>query len=226
MNSDGTEQKQLTSGHAANWRPRVSHDEKYIYFASNRTGSRQIWRMNFDGSGQTLLSEGEGGLPIFVSADGGSVYYVTSLNSNLAKITSGKEGNLSTIVSSERMVYPMIDPHESSVAYFFRKSDGRYQIVVRSIVDQSSIKIFEPANRNGLPSPIVWAKDGKSFYYVSTDNSGNVVWRQSLDAEKPERFAFLGDEEVTDFSFSPDGSSMAFIRGKWHHDAFLIEGLK
>lgn len=226
MNADGTEQKQLTSGRESNWQPRVSSDEKYIYFASNRTGSRQIWRMNIDGSERMQMSEGEGGIPIFVSADGGTIYYYTSLNFNLAKITSGENGYVTTIVSSERMEYPMIDPSERLVAYFSRKSDGRYQLIVKSIVDQTALKTFEPANQNAIASRIIWAKDGKSFFYVTTGNSGNVVWRQSLDAEKPERFADLGDEEVADFSFSPDGLSMAFIRGKWHHDAFLIEGLK
>ena len=226
MNADGTEQKQLTNGHGSNWQPRVSPDEKHIYFASNRTGSRQIWRMNMDGSGQSIMSEGEGGVPIFVSADGGTVYYYTSLNFNLAKITSAKNGNITTMVSSEKMEYPMIDPSERFVVYFSRKSDRRYQLIVKSIVDQSTLKTFEPANRDAMPSRIVWAKDGNSFYYVSTGNSGNILWRQSLNAQKPEKFADLGDEEVTDFSLSPDGRSIAFIRGKWHHDAFLIEGLK
>lgn len=226
MNSDGTGQKQLTSGDGSNWRPRISQNGSHIYFASNRTGLRQIWRMNSDGSGQTLLSEGEGGIPIFVSANGETVYYQTSLNSNLAKISSGQDGNVTTIVSGERMGFPMVDPGEKSVAYFSRKNDERYQLVVRFLADQRVLKTFEPASRNAIPSPIVWDEDGRSFYYVTTGYSGNIVWRQSLDAEKPERFADLGDEEVSDFSLSPDGRSIAFIRGKWHHDAFLIEGLK
>ncbi len=77
-----------------------------------------------------------------------------------------------------------------------------------------------------MPSPVFWAKDSKSFFYVSKKNSKNIVWQQILEAEKPETFADLGDEDITDFAFSPDGKTLAYIRGKWEHDAFLIEGLR
>jgi hypothetical protein len=38
--------------------------------------------------------------------------------------------------------------------------------------------------------------------------------------------ADLGSDEIEDLAVSPDGRTFAFIRGKWIHDAILIEGLK
>lgn len=55
-NGDGTNQRQLTNSQGANWKPIVSPNRLYIYFASNRSGSIQVWRMNADGSNQTQMS--------------------------------------------------------------------------------------------------------------------------------------------------------------------------
>jgi hypothetical protein len=42
----------------------------------------------------------------------------------------------------------------------------------------------------------------------------------------PRLIASLGNDDIDDLALSPDGRSLAFIRGKWIHDAVLIEGLK
>ena len=75
-------------------------------------------------------------------------------------------------------------------------------------------------------SSIAWASDNKTFDYIIEDGSKNSLWRQSLDNDQPRLIADLGNEEIEDFALSPDDSTFAFIRGKWIHDAVLIEGLK
>jgi hypothetical protein len=51
------------------------------------------------------------------------------------------------------------------------------------------------------------------------------LWRQPLDQDKAQLTAEFGDEEIEELALSPDGGSLAFIRGKWIHDAVLIVGL-
>jgi hypothetical protein len=46
-----------------------------------------------------------------------------------------------------------------------------------------------------------------------------------LDDENPHLIGDLGNEEIAHFAVAPDGT-IAFIRGRWIHDAVLIEGLK
>jgi hypothetical protein len=36
----------------------------------------------------------------------------------------------------------------------------------------------------------------------------------------------LGNDEIPHFALSPDENTFAFVRGKYFHDAVLIEGLK
>ena len=69
--------------------------------------------------------------------------------------------------------------------------------------------------------------DNNTFYYVTMNGSQNYLWRQSLDNDnRPQLIANLGNDEISSFALSPDESTFAFIRGRWIHDAVLIEGLK
>ena len=56
INPDGTGDTQLTNNGAVDDNPAWSPNGKKILFSSNRTGSRAIWVMNADGSGQTQVT--------------------------------------------------------------------------------------------------------------------------------------------------------------------------
>lgn len=74
---------------------------------------------------------------------------------------------------------------------------------------------------------IAWVNDNQSFYYVTTNGTQNLLWRQSLFNDSPARLiTSLGNEEIVDFALSSDGSNLAFVRGQWIHEAVLIEGFK
>jgi hypothetical protein len=64
----------LTRQQAANAQPSWSHDGKWIYFMSDRSGSAQIWKARADGSQPTQLTKG-GGYQAFESLDGKLVFY-------------------------------------------------------------------------------------------------------------------------------------------------------
>ncbi len=227
MNGDGTEQRQLTTNQGANWNPVISPDEHFIYFASSRTGSKQVWRMSTDGSNQTQISDDEGGEPIFVTPDGSSVYYKTSLNLNLKKITIGRNGKFETqFVSNERMYSTAINSTGETVAYFSGKNEDAQAIVIMSLIDGKILKSFSPADENSRLLKIKWSKDNKYLYYLARNGLKSTIWRLSPETGKSELMTVMNDHEVVNFDFSPDGKSIAFICGTWKHDAYLIKGLK
>ena len=228
INSDGTNQRQLTSNQDSNWDPRVSSDERFIYFTSNRTGSKQVWRMNMDGSNQKQVSEGEGGRVIFVSSDGNTVYYETAIYSYFGKITIDNTGkSVSSIISKERMYITGLNPTGDTAAYFSRKNNEDYELVLMSVADGKILRSFSLAEEKSHPTKIFWANDGKSIFYLTTNDLKTVIWQLILKTGKSEKFTELsGEEEITEFTFSADDKMFAYIRGKWHHDAVLIKGLK
>lgn len=226
MDSDGTNQRQLTTGGGSNWHPVVSPDERYVYFTSNRSGSNRLWRMNMDGTDLVQLPEEDINIPVTVSADGKSLYFLTALNPNLRRIDlDSPEKPAATVLSGSRIAHPAIDPTQKFVAYFTREGAGG-KIVVRSIGDEKVVHEFGASSHEFQPRSVAWSPDGGSLIYLVREGGKNILWRQPLKAaSKPERIDDLGEEEVTDVVLAADSKTLYFIRGRWNHDAFLIEGL-
>jgi Tol biopolymer transport system component len=224
INRDGGEQRQLTNNPFTDFSPRASPDGRYIFFASNRTGSNQVWRMNADGSNQIQLTKTEGGYPRFATMDGKWIYFESGLHQTLWRVATG--GGEETQVSEG--TGSVFSPDGNFIAYFFRAKDGdrRIKIAVMSVENRKVLKTFSLADERSSPVKIAWTNDNRSLNYITADGSKNSLWRQSLDNDNPRLIADLGNEEIEDFAVSPDGSNFAFIRGKWIHDAVLIEGLK
>jgi Tol biopolymer transport system component/DNA-binding winged helix-turn-helix (wHTH) protein len=226
VNRDGGEHRQLTNGSSAEMVPKLSPDGRFIYFSSNRSGTNQVWRMNADGSNQMQLTRREGGYPKFVTPDGKFIYYESCLHQNLFRVPTDGSGEESR-VSEKPMRLPAFSPDGKLVAYrFYPEGNSRpAKIAVMDLETRTVVKAFAvPAEVSRLIR-IAWV-DNKSFYFTSTCADANPVWRQSLDADMPVLIGDLGPDELEDFTVSADGKEIGFIRGKWLHDAVLIEGLK
>ncbi len=59
MNSDGSDQTQLTNTQESEGHPHFSPDGTKIVFWSERTGNRDVWIMNADGSDQIQLTHNQ-----------------------------------------------------------------------------------------------------------------------------------------------------------------------
>ena len=228
INPDGGSQRQLTNNAADESVPIASPDGNSIFFVSNRTGAAQVWRMNADGSLQTQITQKEGGKPIFVSPDGEWVYYHPSLSLKLWR-ASTKGGDEQLVLDRAKFCFA-ISPDGSQVAFSEKQGDERI-LIVASLADGQTVKIFHLANPKSLLSNIVWLPDGKSLGYVSTnhDYEDNALWLQTLDGKTPLRIADLGDGEAilnSGLAVSPDGKSFAVAQGRWLHDAVLLKGLR
>ena len=95
-----------------------------------------------------------------------------------------------------------------------------------SVGDRQIWKSFSIADQKSRPVEIAWAGDNKSFYYITTKPSRNSLWQQYLEDENQHLICDLGNEAIAHLVVSPDGASFGIIRGRWIHDAVLIEGLK
>ncbi|MGB7068024.1 MAG: winged helix-turn-helix domain-containing protein [Pyrinomonadaceae bacterium] len=225
INSDGGERRQLTNNSFVNHTPRVSPDGRYIFFTSTRTGSNQIWRMNPDGGGQTQITRRDGGYPKRVTADGKWLYYESGLQQTLWRIST--EGGDEEKVSELQTPYSAVSPDGDLVSYatFAVGGERRASITVMSIEQESVVKTL---TRHEDSSSVIsaWDHGGKGLYYVASGASGNTLWYQPLDGVAPRLVGNLGADEIAGFALSPDGSNIAFIRGRWVLDAVLIEGLK
>ncbi len=225
INSDGGERRQLTNSPFSDVFPRLSQDGRYIFFTSTVSGSSQVWRMNADGSDQVQITRREGGHPKYITADGRLVYFESRLHQTLWRVST--TGSDETEVSKVKISFPAFSNDGKLVAYFFRDETNRLKIGVMGLDTGAVIKTFNLTNNSFQQGRIAWLSDNKSFYYVTVNGSESLLWLQSLHgASAPQQVANLGDDEIADLALSPADGSLAFIRGKWIHEAVLIEGLK
>jgi eukaryotic-like serine/threonine-protein kinase len=77
MNSEGGGLRRLTNDTWENFFPVWSRDKRWIYFASNRTGRDQIWKVPPDG-GEPVQVTKNGGFACAESVDGKYLYYTRS----------------------------------------------------------------------------------------------------------------------------------------------------
>jgi len=182
--------------------------------------------MNADGSNQVQTTSQVGGIPRFVTNDGEFVYFESGLHQTLWRVSTA--GGDPTEVSKVRILFPALSNDGKLAAYFFRdESNKRLKIGLLSVETGAITRSFEITNNSFLGGRIAWLPDDKSFYYVTVSESQSLLWQQRLDpARAPQLVANLGNDEIADLALSPVDGSLAFIRGRWIHEAVLIEGLK
>jgi len=74
VDEEGRNLHAITHGDSDNVVPSWSRDGRFIYFASPRTGSRQIWKHSVEDGSERQLTE-DGGFDPFESYDGRTIYY-------------------------------------------------------------------------------------------------------------------------------------------------------
>ncbi len=226
---DGGEQRQLTNNSSKDFMPFASPDG-HIFFTSNRSGANQVWRINNDGTNPVQISKTEGGYPRFVSPDGKWVYFDSGPQQTLWRVPS--DGGTESRVFEGKVREPSFSPDGKSIACIVFGEEG-YQtlrLAVMSVANGKTTKIFRLGENRPQPPGIAWATawgaDNNSVYYVLPDGRRNALWRQFLNEENAHFVADLGEDEVSSFAITPDGKSVAFIRGKWILNAAMIRGLK
>jgi Tol biopolymer transport system component/DNA-binding winged helix-turn-helix (wHTH) protein len=74
VDAEGRNLHAITHGDSDNYVPSWSRDGKSIYFASSRTGSRQVWKHSLENGSERQLTE-HGGFAPLESYDGRTIYY-------------------------------------------------------------------------------------------------------------------------------------------------------
>ncbi len=236
MNADGSNRIQLTvnAGRDNNY-PVVTADGRYIVFASNRTGTWQIWRMGNDGRNQQQLTfdgdQKESAQYPALSPDGAEVFFIKygarpaaiwklpiegGIPAEVSHLTdAAAEGFLSISPDGKWLAYRHVAVHPEAAS-----EEPRIRIGVLPSGGNGEPKLFDLPMRRPI---IHWSADSAAFDYAAgTFNSSSLV-RQPLDGEPQTLFDF--PDRLFNFAWSRDRKNLVVARGKLQGDAILITNL-
>jgi Tol biopolymer transport system component/DNA-binding winged helix-turn-helix (wHTH) protein len=154
-----------------------SHDGHWIYYASNRSGSWQVWKRTVDG-GQPVQVTKNGGFAPLEAPDGRSLYYTKFDDHGVWQVP---------IVGGEETKIIQDEPFKGYWGYFAVGPDGLYFIGDTGTAGkhQAGFKFYDYATKKitnicdmqkdpyeGAPGLSV-SSDGRNILYVQVDESRN-----------------------------------------------------
>jgi Tol biopolymer transport system component len=219
---DGSNQTQLTVNAGDNYTPATSLDGRYIFFASNRTGTLNIWRMNAeDGSDPKQLTFSDGNSYPSCSPDGQWVVYD---NQSKARPTVWKvpvDGGNPIQLTDEYARMPVVSPDGQFIAYrYFDTEAGRRGIAILPFQGGSPIK--------RLPITIMdwqrfqWTADGHAMMYVDSVKGTQNIWSYDLNSQSSKQLTDFKTNLIFAFAWSPDYKQLACQHGTEVRDVTII----
>jgi Tol biopolymer transport system component/DNA-binding winged helix-turn-helix (wHTH) protein len=155
-----------------------SHDGRWLYFASNRSGTWQVWKRTPDG-GPPLQITRKGGFAALESPDGKSIYYTKSDAPGIFQVPV-EGGNETQIVE---------EPPNTYWGYFALGADGIYYLgdIGTSAKHKPGFKFFDFATQkiraigemekdpfNGAPGMSI-SPDGRFILSVQVDEARDTL---------------------------------------------------
>lgn len=224
VSADGGAPLAVTKDAAVDWNPVWSADGKYLYFASDRSGSMNLWRIAIDE--KTGISEGK---PEAVtipsnysqlfnfSRDGNGFVYVQTVNhSNIFKIdfdpTNEKVGEKSVQITSGSKITtnPDISPDGESIV-FDAIGEKQEDIFVSKADGSGARQLMNDAFKDRAP---IWSPDGKRIAYF-TDSTGKYEgYVINADGGNRVRITQFPEGRWANLPlWSPDGKQLMFNTG-------------
>jgi Tol biopolymer transport system component len=230
MNPDGTNPRQLTTDVHADRDPSVSPDNRYITFASDRSGKFNIWRMDSDGNNQKKITDGDDEEFPQISPDGHSVVYQGFVN-GYQPVAHYEDGSKPVQLTNSYSNWPVVSPDGKWIACsYLDEESARWKLAVFPFDGGAPTKTFDmpmPYLQHFVWQKIRWTADGQALTYI--DRRGGISniwspaakWRRSAPTKptsRPIRYSTLPG--------SADGKQLACARGVVTSDAVLISEFK
>jgi Tol biopolymer transport system component/DNA-binding winged helix-turn-helix (wHTH) protein len=162
----------LAQGSSDNLVPNWSRDGKWVYFASERSGLWQVWKMPIEG-GSAVQVTTHGGFAAYPSIDGQTIFY-SKFNLPSPEVWRiPAEGGSETRVPQVRPeTWASWTPTEKGI-YFIQKDSAEQPNVM--FFDFASSQVSRVAMLDKLPFWLSASQDGKSLLYEHLDEENSHI---------------------------------------------------
>jgi len=191
-----------------------------------------LWRTNADGSSPVQLTPGGKDYYSVCSPDQKAVYYVGSWLGifRVALDGSGKPEALYSVPEGYRRFSGLsVSPDGKMLATVATGTQGsNTKIALFELGSSAPPRMFDARrySENFLGRRLEFTPDGKSVAYVGRENGVDNLWAQPLDGSAGHAITDFKSEQIWSFSLSPDGKSLAVLRGHLDSDVVLLQETK
>jgi eukaryotic-like serine/threonine-protein kinase len=193
------------------------------------TKSLNVWRTNVDGSSPLKLSDGKVDVRPICSPDHKVVYYIGFSENRIYRVFldgSGKPEAFSGIPQGYFPLNPLdISPDGKTLAIVVEASSSGAEKIALFDVGSSNLTHMLDANNN-FANGLQFTPDRKSVAYAIRENGADNLWIQPLDGSAGHAITDFKSEQIWSFSLSPDGKSLAILRGHYDSDVVLLQETK
>jgi eukaryotic-like serine/threonine-protein kinase len=214
---------QVTDDAAFDWNPVWSPDGKFLYFASDRGGSMNLWRVPIDeqtgqvtGPPAPLNTPSAYAQGVSFSRDGKRATYVSQISST--NIFRAEFNPYKEQITGEPVAVTPGSRHASHPdlsadgEWFVYSSQGEKQediYVVAKDGTKSAVKLTDDPYKDRHPR---WSPDGTRIAFYSDRSGRYEAWTIRPDGSDLRQMTFTEGASVVYPFWSPDGSRLAYNR--------------
>jgi len=179
-----------------------------------------------DGSKKQLTLGYYAGEPA-CSPDGQWIAYASNDDGPRQVFKISVEGGAPQKVSDLNGYRPTFSPDGKLIAFNYTEGETlqSYCLKIPVIPAHGGTPFYTFETDPRLRSRIHFTPDGKGLAWPLFDGSAGNIWIQPLAGGAPKQFTQFSLEGIADFSFSPDGRTLALLRGHITKDVVLIKDL-
>jgi serine/threonine protein kinase len=235
LGADGKDQTQLLADSSAIMLRPSSCGANYLVLTwafHENTNSINIWRTNADGSNPLRLTGGKWDRRPVCSSDQEWVYYADDADNRICRVPLDGSGKTEAIFEVPRGYFSLsglsVSPDGKTLATAVEKGQEAeaeaIKIALFDLGSPSPPRMLDARHYSG--TGVQFTPDGKSVAYVSRENGVDNVWVQPLDGSTGRQITDFKSEQIWSFSLSPDGKSLAVLRGHFDSDVVLLQESK
>jgi Tol biopolymer transport system component len=217
--AQGGEPVAVTNDAAVDWNPVWSPDGQYLYFASDRSGSMNLWRVPIEEESGRVLGPLEAVTTPSVSSahlsfarDGRLLYVRQETQKNLQRIAfdPAREkvvGEPVWVTSSARQAtFPALSP-DGAWLTFCAIGDKQEDIFIARRDGSEVRNLTDDAPKDRSPR---WSPDGRRLAFFSDRGGRWEVWLIHADGTGLRQITHTSGNPVVNPIWSPDGARLAF----------------
>jgi Tol biopolymer transport system component len=214
---------QATAGTSVDWNPVWSPEGRYLYFASDRSGVTNLWRLPIDersgrvqGKPEPVTTSGEASMLLSLSRDGRHIVYTSDETRTILEKVAFEPAS-GAVASPAVAVAQTAD----MIATLDASRDGRW-LLYQTLVPQEDLFVIHP-DGSGLrwlthdklkDRQPRWSPDGTRIAFYSNRGGKYEIWTLRADGSQLERAAVIPGSQAYHPIWSPDGRRLACDLGE------------